>query len=382
MLVLQSILIYGLIIWIMTYNAARVLRRKFLPVNFRQFITDKNIIFPILVFCFFAAIRWQVGVDCNGYIMGFYDRTEIASYIKKEWAFVYLQEFIRLISDSHIPFFFLLAFLQIFFVYYSFKDKPWILVFFASMLFLCGAYWTWMNAVRQSIVCSIFIYVVSLLSKKKWLTSILWVIIASFFHRSALILLPILVLFSYQKIIISNQALQLCIVIACYLLMGLNVTKSFTEIVDNALNIIGYDVGSQIHLIETIMEKSFGLRSFLVLSANMIIILFVNKMKSYYNSPHFNIMYNLYYFGVCSSLIFYGNHGIERFLMYFTCFTPIIMSSCAYYLYTHKNKLTNLLALIMLLIILSVRIFYDFYIASGLEVEYTLYKSILFNNAY
>ena len=53
--ILQSILVYGIMVWVMTYNANRVLKRQFIPKDFRDFITDKNVLIPLMVFSFFAA---------------------------------------------------------------------------------------------------------------------------------------------------------------------------------------------------------------------------------------------------------------------------------------------------------------------------------------
>ena len=214
---LQSILVYGFMIWVMTYNANRVLRRRFIPQNFKQFITDRNIIVPILIFCFFASIRWGVGKDCNSYMAGFYGLGSESQVEKGEWVFVYLQTFFRWIHFSHVPFFFSLALLQIGFLYYGLKDKPWMLLFFPLMLVLCGDYWMWMNGVRQMIVCCMFVYIILLIVEKKWWSAIVWIFLASLMHRSAFALLPLSLLCLYPKLLIPNRWIQLGVVIACFL---------------------------------------------------------------------------------------------------------------------------------------------------------------------
>ena len=146
------------------------------------------------------------------------------------------------------------------------------------------------------------------------------------------------------------------------------------------MNMIGYG-DSQEHMTETIIEKNFGFRSIMLLASNMIVIWNSPKLAMYYKSNHFNIMYNLYFFGVCLSLVFYGNHGIERFLMYFRCFTPVILSYCAYYFYKHKSDMSKLLAFVAIISLLTMRTLYEFYDAGNRPAEEcTLYKTIFFHN--
>lgn len=364
----------------MAYNADRVLKRRFIPHNFKQFIMDRNILVPIFVFCFFAAIRWGVGVDCNNYMANFYGwGIDDSSAEKGEWLFVNLRKFFQTFHLSHVPYFFTLVLLQISFVYYGLKDKPWMLLFFPLMLFLCGDYWRWMNGIRQSIVCCMFIYITLQMVNRKWVYAIVWIFLGSLIHKSALILLPLSLLCLYPKILIPNKWIQLGIVVVCYLAMGLSVTKSLSGMVENVLELIGYEDGSQIHMIDTIMEKTFGFRSLLLLGANCVTIYFSTKMRDFYKSTHFNVMYNFYFIGVCAALVFYGNHGIERFLMYFTCFTPIMMSCCAFYLYKHLRKGFYMCCLCCLIGMLAMRTMYEFYVSSRENVEYTLYKTILTN---
>lgn len=380
LLILQSIIVYGFMIWAMTYNANRILKRGVVPQNFKQFITNKNLIIPILIFSFIASIRWGVGVDCNNYMANFYGwGIDDNSADKGEWGFVYLREFFRSLNLSHVPFFFSLALLEIGFLYYGLKNKPWMLLFFPLMLVLSGTYWSWMNGVRQSIVCCMFVYITFLVIEKKWLYAIGWIFLASFMHRSALVLLPLSLLCLYPKILLPNKWWQLGMVLISFLAMGMSVTDSLAGVVDNVLSLLGYEDGSQSRLIESMIEKTFGIRSFMLLFANCIAIYFSIKMRDFYESTHFNVMYNFYFIGVCAALVFRGNLGIERFLMYFTCFTPIILSCCAYYLYKHRNKKMNILCLCCLIGALTVRTMYEFYVASGEEMEYTLYKTIFTN---
>ena len=85
--VLLSILVYGVMVWVMTYNAKKILNRDYKRTTFLKFITDKNILAPLILFSFLAAIRWDVGVDCRSYFYGFYRGATESELAKGETLF-------------------------------------------------------------------------------------------------------------------------------------------------------------------------------------------------------------------------------------------------------------------------------------------------------
>ena len=162
----------------------------------------------------------------------------------------------------------------------------------------------------------------------------------------------------------------------CYTMMGLSVIEQFGTIATEVLGFAGYEEGSQEHLLQTVFDINFGLRAYLALFANIIIIFFSNKIKRFYNSTHFNIMYNLYFIGLCAWILFYGNHGMERITMYLTSFIPIILSCGAYFFYKNKGTYTYKVALYIIIALLSLRTLYDMYESSNAAIDFTNYKVI------
>ena len=211
--IIQSILVYGIMVWIMTYNAKRVFARSIVPVTFKQFITNKNILFPLILFSLLAAIRWDVGVDCRSYIYGFYSGNSENAVTKGEILFHGIQDSFRYINLTHIPFFFTIAFIQIAFIYYGLRKKPEVLYFFPLMFVLYGTYWSYMNGMRQNIACSIFIFVILLSVERKWKWAIIWVFIATLFHRSAYMLFILGAMAYLSKNIFINKYLLQYIVL-------------------------------------------------------------------------------------------------------------------------------------------------------------------------
>lgn len=378
--IVQSILVYGIMVWIMTYNAKRVLVRNFVPKTFKQFITDKNILVPLLVFSLVAAIRWDVGVDCRSYIFGFYNGDNENAITKGEILFYGIQDIFKYINLTHIPFFFTIAFIQIAFIYYGIRKRPEVLWFFPLMFVLYGTYWSYMNGVRQSIACSIFIFTTLLLSEKKYIWATIWILIATLFHRSAYTLLILGAIVYLTRKYFINRNIQLIIIAICYAMMGMSIGQGLGDIATEMLGFAGYEEGTQEHLLDTVFEINFGLRAYMMLLPNIIVVFFSNKIRNFYNSTHFNMMYNMYFVGLCAWLLFYGNHGIERISMYLTCFIPVILAYAGYFFYYNKKKSIYKISLYLIIALLSFRTLYNMYSLSISGWDTMNYKTILFEN--
>ena len=380
--IVQSILIYGIMLCIMTYNAKRVLARNFTPKTFSQFITDKNIFVPLIVFSILAAIRWDVGVDCRSYIYGFYNVVSDRALSKGEILFYGIQDFFKFINLSHVPFFFTIAFIQIAFIYYGIRKVPNALLLFPLMFVLYGTYWSYMNGVRQSVACSIFIFTTLLLSEKKYIWAATWILIATLFHRSAYILLILGAIVYLTRKYFINRNIQLIIIAICYAMMGMSIGQGLGDIATEMLGFAGYEEGTQEHLLDTVFEMNFGLRAYMMLLPNIIVVFFSNKIRNFYNSAHFNMMYNIYFVGLCAWLLFYGNHGIERISMYLTCFIPVILAYAGYFFYNNKRNSVYKISLYIILVLLSLRTVYDMYDSSKEAIDFTNYKTIIFNDKF
>ena len=374
--VLLSILVYGVMVWVMTYNAKKILNRDYKRTTFLKFITDKNILAPLILFSFLAAIRWDVGVDCRSYFYGFYRGATESELAKGETLFYWIQDIFKYINLSHIPFFFTIAFIQISFIYYGLRKRPEILLFFPLLFVLYGTFWSYMNGVRQSVACSILIFATLLLSEKKIIWTIFWIWIATLFHRSAYILLILFPIVYLLRNYFINRNVQLVILAICYTMMGMSVIEQFGTIATEVLGFAGYEEGLQEHLLETVFDINFGLRAYLALFANIVIVFFSNKIRKFYNSTHFNIMYNLYFIGLCAWILFYGNHGMERITMYLTSFIPIILSCGAYFFFQKKNIHKYKISLYIIITLLSLRTFYDMYDSSKAAIDFTNYKIV------
>lgn len=309
-------------------------------------------VIPIFVFCLFAALRFQVGVDCETYKNIFYDINNYGTSSRGdniEEGFVFLSKITYAITSSHYLLFFMLAFLQIVFYYIALQKERQALMFLGVSLILTGHYWSLMNGMRQNIAACVFVAMIPFVINKKWLFFAVGVILATTMHRSALLLLPIGVLAYFLKDKIPNKYLQLVILVGSFALMN-KLENVFSAGLMRFASEAGYnDDEISIYTELEATTYKFGLRMYLLYAVYCIAIFFSDKMNKLFNSKVFNTMYNLFFIGICLTLIFYNNFTINRIIYYFTCFNSVIVSFLMFFLWKNRKPSLLFITIVMLL---------------------------------
>lgn len=364
LLVLQSIIVYGLMIWVMTFWGKYAYKVQY-PEGFRgvnrfgkrnlsitTIITKNYFLIPIFVFCFFTAFRFKVGVDCESYKQIFYDLNRFGESVRRteiEPLFVFLSKITYAITQFHYLLFFILALLQIGLYYYSCKRNTYVLIFLSIVLFLSGEYWSWMNGVRQNIAACTFVAITPLLINRKWWHIGILMFLAMQMHKSALIIAPLCIMAYFLKNKILNKYLQLCILLLAFSIMN----KFNTILLDYGVlaGEAGYDetsIAAYSEMEET--NRTFGFRMILLYAVHTIVIWFSDRMALFYKDEKFNMWYNLYFIGICLSVVFYNSFTMTRILYYLVIFMPLVLSHLLFYFY--HNKMGYLLFISILLLII------------------------------
>ena len=365
LLIIQSILVYGFMIWVMTYFGVVAYKAQYpqgygavnrlgnKKVNYLAILSKSYFLIPILVFCFFAAIRYRVGVDCETYKEIFYDINHygislVAQNI--EVGYVYLSKLTYSVTGSHYLLFFILAFLQIVFYYIALQKERHALIFLGIAIMLTGHYWSLMNGMRQNVAACAFVAMIPFVINNKWLYFVAGVMLATTMHRSASLLLPIGVLAYFLRNGILNKYMQLAILALSYLCMN-----KFDNVFSENIMSFAVDSGYEDSEVSTYTEHEattykFGLRMYLLYLVYCLVILFSDKMYRFFKSKSFNTMYNLFFIAICLTLIFYNNFTVKRLIYYFTCFTPVIVSYFMFYLWKTKKRELLFFTIIILLV--------------------------------
>lgn len=346
-----------------------------------KMLSRSNFVIPIFVFCLFAAIRYKVGVDCESYKETFYFYVtgfDVYKLIdKNEYGFETLIVLTSKIFDSHYFYLGVLTFLQIFPLYFAFRDQRYILPFLGVAIMFTEMYFSLMNGVRQNIAACMYVAMIPFIVDKKWLKGIILMLIAISFHKSALLLLPLGIAAFFIRNRILDYKIQYVLMVISYLLMDkINLDLlQFAQFAGSA----GYNERAiEVYTSLDATDKNFGIVMFLHYSVYVIIVFYSKRLKNLYNSQCFNIFYNLFFIGICLRMVFYNDFTMGRLLYYLRIFSPIMISALLFYLWNDKSKVSkqNFWIVILLLITHLLWILYKASIAY--PEECTLYKFDLF----
>lgn len=167
--------------------------RKYPKLVVRQRTVVLWIIFAVLTF--FAGFRWDVGIDWPTY-MGLFDGGLYEMALKRleriEPASLFIKGLLLLGGYTDGGYYlWVMAFITIFLYFYSIYKYSNNKLFSASLFVLLGIYFSLMNGVRQHAAVAITVFAWQFLFEKKIVRYMLTILIASLFHTSALIMLPV-----------------------------------------------------------------------------------------------------------------------------------------------------------------------------------------------
>ncbi|NLJ94576.1 MAG: hypothetical protein GX326_03670, partial [Clostridiaceae bacterium] len=126
-----------------------------------------EMILPILLFAFISGVRWKVGTDHQSYLNGYMALIHGTETRELEGAFMYFSQLFAYLN-LHFTFFFgFWAFLQISFMYLTFKNERYLLPYIGIIIVFGGYYIGWMNGIRQTIAACIFVFSIQFITKRK-----------------------------------------------------------------------------------------------------------------------------------------------------------------------------------------------------------------------
>lgn len=309
-------------------------------------------ILAIFVFAVVFGVRYNVGIDHLAYLE-MYQSCKLGGFeIDTEPAFGAMIKLFSYLGCHFSIFFFALAFLQLYLIFYSLRNFPKLHVLVIITFFLVTTYLNFMNGIRQEIAFCFWAVSVEFLSRKKILGYFISLFLAMSFHFSAIILFPIYFLYVRRDSYFNNVKMQLAITfiaVALYFVFG--TTNLIFGLVAELAKMMGYYgyVGMVIEGNTEFLEASrgIGLGFYIIFVLNFIIILLSDKVKDFYKSRHYNILYDLYFFGVVYMYLTNGSIALQRINYYFYNFNFIIGAFTLYYLMRHKTLRNTLVTICM-----------------------------------
>ncbi|HCM19285.1 MAG TPA: hypothetical protein DIC46_00585 [Porphyromonadaceae bacterium] len=336
----QSLFVYGITILIMSICGYFATINGKISKN-RAFFSWE-IVIPILLFSTIAAIRYDVGVDYLAYLNRYLRVMNLGKLDSRD-AIEPLFQWITVLMANHgfhFSFYFgLFAFLQILFIYYAFKEERYLYEYLGLAIIAGVTFYTWMNGIRQSLVTCIFIFLIHYIRDRKFFIYLCWVVICSFIHKSAFLLIPLYFFLYPNKIYIKNVTLQIILLCISILLSTQYIWVDLLDKFDILVNYTSFKNNySSERILKEMKDVVFGPRKIIDIIITIGVILKSKEMSELYSSTSFNRFYNLFFWGELLLLIGSGSNTILRILYYFNCARPILYSYLLYFLQMNKSQ--------------------------------------------
>lgn len=347
----QSLLVYLPLMTTMILFGALAAKRVSLKPGPQITFFKWEVLVPLLCFGLVFGMRYGVGTDhltyLNNYLTG--ENTDRYELFFK-WVTLFLSE-----NNFHFATYFgLWAFLQVFFLFYAFKEERHLFPYLAFLLFAGGYFLPLMNGIRQDLAACIFIYSIRFIDEKKLWKYLLWCTIAFLFHKSAVILFMAYPFLRNGRDFFKSIPLQLIILLVSltFYYSDIQIEKYISFIIKPFAAWFNYSYSLE-RISHLVTEINTGIGFLLALLIDILIIISSKKLKIYFNSKRFFTIYNLYFIGVITRLLFGGSTVLLRPFRYFIYFKLIITAYFIYYLFKNaKLSLNQILFFLVLMIYL------------------------------
>lgn len=322
-------------------SSKRVPSLHHIEEDFRSFWTPENCV-SLLLFTLVFGFRYDVGVDYVNYEYIYTHPTWRSDSL--EFLFLTLTNLMR---DNGIPlgfYFSFWSFFQLFFLLYAFRKERQLYPYLIFVLF-CGQYFLfWTNVIRQDLATCIFIFAIEFIEKKKFFAFLLWILIASGIHQTALVLLLFYPIFMAKTDYLKHLTVlgQLFILFIClYIHINNYIILDFDQYFGLYLTDTDYDKYSYGAIEKTTKENILGGTFILRFIIDVVIIAYSKKLKDFYFSKRFKIFYTLYFIGVILDLLFGYSYILARSFRYLLFFKLVVAPYLLYYLYHARKKVVN-----------------------------------------
>lgn len=315
----------------------------------------------LLIMSFIVGFRFKVGVDWEGYKEYF---EHIASDPNLQFTdqtfelgYFYLNKIISATGLSYEWMFFTVAFISWYFFFKSISQN--LLPILILFIFLDEFFFWGMNGVRQFMAISIWVYSIQYIINKKFLNYILLIILASMFHVSVIILLP---LYFIPYIKINKKGLWLSLYLISLILGTTNFFISFVESIINFMGSKIAIIGLYLYYIETNMlvvdnEILTGFGFIFKITLNLLILILSNKVTKAY--PNTTIYFILFFIGSILFNLSYNIQLIGRINNYFLILRSVVLAIMFWHFWKFSKNRAVLVLFVSLYFLLFLSAIYN-----------------------
>lgn len=298
------------------------------------------VVLGLLIYAFIFGLRNGVGRDYASYLDLYNDYLRQGEGDRNyEFGFDAISKILSFVGAPHCLFFGLIAYLQIFFVFKTFKTAPYIWPLLAAVFFLNCEWLNFANVIRQSLAFAFFSYSLVYAERRQWFYHYLLILLAVSLHTSAVVLVVVYPLYQLRRDFLRKVPIQFFFFIIAVGLSQVSLVQRVMVYLELLLSYTPYYSylydEFAVHLDR---EVSIGAGFVIGVIINAIIVLHSGEIKKYFKSDKIAFIYNLYYIGTLFNYAFLSSRIIQRMMFYFYGFAFVMGAFTLFYFKMQKKK--------------------------------------------
>lgn len=318
LIIWSSVIIYLLIISYVSLFG--VLSNNFLKK--RNITTSKLfIVFSFLAAFIPSAIRYGIGIDYFNYINSYYFVSSISDFnilSFKESGFELINLIAKYIMGDPQYIFVFSAMLLLIFIYKAILDNKNIInIGFALFIFMTLFYFSSYNTVRQSIAIGIVFYSYKYISERKLWKFIIFILLASLFHVTALFILPMYFILNSKSHKLKYFKVGIFIIIILIIFKNYSLFLQKITTVELFNSYATYQLDTQIRI-------GTGIGQILIRIPLILPILLLRKKIINYNKPY-EILIDMIMIEPFLAIFSYVSTYVDRMSLYFSIVYILIL---------------------------------------------------------
>lgn len=334
----------------------------------------RYVILGILFYAFFMGVRSGVGGDFYGYLDMYKDALSGSYSDREELGWIWYLKSLAFLNAPQWVYYGLVAFLQLFLVFYSVKKNKEIYPYLALTFMLGGVWLSYANGLRQQLAFCIIAVAITFINDKSLIKGlikyIVLILLAFLFHRSAIIAIVFFPLFRTKSGYMHNLIVEYGLLVVAFIYSNTDFATMISGRIEEVSMLLNYEnyLNPYSEMLSSTVER-FGVGYFIELIIIVFLIAISNSVKESFNSKHLNIIYDISFIGFLLKYIFIDSLVFSRINYYFLGFQYIFAAFSLYSLIKSKKQFLfyALLSLYLLIFIATMyrmmdnTAFYQFY---------------------
>lgn len=296
------------------------------------------IVVPILFISILLGLRYEVGVDYPIYRQIYEygisaDIEESLQHREIEWLYVIICSLLHKLGAPYYMMFVVMAIIPMTFYFQFIKRYPRLIFIATYFLLATGVLFWYMNIMRQGIAFFILLYACQYIAKRKFISYIILIVIATGFHTSSLLFLPAYFLY-YCRRPILKRSVAIILYLICWFASG-KLLEFLLSIIDiSILHGTSYlKYANVISTWEMVGGTGLGIISLHLVDLSLIVCSsLIIKSNKYVRA---DIFYNLFLLGTYFWSIAGRNMVLSRIPFCFVSMRFFVAAMTCWYIWNH-----------------------------------------------